>query len=607
MYTQLICFLIVIFVFTTTPTDIHLLFEAKSVAGILIIQYVLFYFLCRLFYKRATRRIHNQPASSIKIAQATESILNIIAITCIVFLAYGLRIHLIIAHIPWFTSSVTIMALEGLIFYFGYLVIIWVTGHKLHVHAGMANQSTWHYVRGYIVLYVGLLAPWFCISAISELVENYFLSSNCTNGLCQFTLLGIVICTFAILAPPLVVKAWRCKSIPRDTRRAMLEKFCRDHDFRVRDYLFWPLMGGQALTAAVVGFVPRWRYILITPSFYNLLSDEELKAVVAHEMGHIKLRHMPFYLIFFLGFSGLMYVLGDLGLTVLLRSSLFIRLALSENPIDQGFFIMFCSVPVLFFLIVYFRYIFGYFLRNSERQADVFALKVIGNPWSLIRSFQKIAVASGNIEDVPSWHHFSIRERINFLMVASQEPSAIDSHNRKMARSILAFFIIVGSCISIGQGIKHTDWYRNRDIDVAIKIMAEEVGANSPELYAIYGGYLIEKERYREAEAIMKRGLELYPTHPDLCNNLAWLYATAPPPFHLPEEAVSYALRAIEVDSSKAYIWDTLAEAYFASGMYKKALEAIERAIELNPSERYYLKQREKILRHLSTQPLQHR
>jgi Zn-dependent protease with chaperone function len=58
--------------------------------------------------------------------------------------------------------------------------------------------------------------------------------------------------------------------------------------------LKWPIFEGRMLTAGIMGLVPRYRYILITESLMDVLSIEELKAVVAHEMGHAKYRHLLF-------------------------------------------------------------------------------------------------------------------------------------------------------------------------------------------------------------------------------------------------------------------------------------------------------------------------
>ena len=56
------------------------------------------------------------------------------------------------------------------------------------------------------------------------------------------------------------------------------------------------------LTAGVMGLIKRFRYLLITPALLDLLEPEELKGVVAHEIGHVRKKHLIFYLGFFVGY-----------------------------------------------------------------------------------------------------------------------------------------------------------------------------------------------------------------------------------------------------------------------------------------------------------------
>ena len=66
--------------------------------------------------------------------------------------------------------------------------------------------------------------------------------------------------------------------------------------------------------------------------------------------------------------------------------------------------------------LIYFRFIFGYFMRNFERQAD--ALRLYPFQRALFRWSQrcrKLRMTSGQPANKPNWHHYSIGERINFL------------------------------------------------------------------------------------------------------------------------------------------------------------------------------------------------
>ena len=56
------------------------------------------------------------------------------------------------------------------------------------------------------------------------------------------------------------------------------------------------------ITAGIMGLVRKFRYILVTKALLHYLSPEELDAVIAHEIGHVKKYHLFFYLMFFTGF-----------------------------------------------------------------------------------------------------------------------------------------------------------------------------------------------------------------------------------------------------------------------------------------------------------------
>ena len=48
----------------------------------------------------------------------------------------------------------------------------------------------------------------------------------------------------------------------------------------------------QIGNAAVMGFIPQVRYILLTDLLLETMSDEQIEAVFAHEMGHVLADHV---------------------------------------------------------------------------------------------------------------------------------------------------------------------------------------------------------------------------------------------------------------------------------------------------------------------------
>jgi tetratricopeptide (TPR) repeat protein len=225
-------------------------------------------------------------------------------------------------------------------------------------------------------------------------------------------------------------------------------------------------------------------------------------------------------------------------------------------------------------------------------------LELLGTSFPLVNSLRKIAILSGHISNKPNWHHYSIIERIEFIQEAEHDPLVGEAHNRNLIARIKTWFLVIIVLVVCGIGIKKSSWFEHNMFDTNLKLVANAVNQSlaDPHFYAAYGGYLIEKGSYDYAEKVLLKGLSLFKNDPEILNTLAWLYATAPQPFRNPSKAVELAEKATRLSPESAHIWDTLAEAYYSKGFYNKALEAINKAISLNPSPKdYYLKQKEKI------------
>ena len=108
------------------------------------------------------------------------------------------------------------------------------------------------------------------------------------------------------------------------------------------------------------------------------------------------------------------------------------------------------SLPMLITLIVYFRYVMGFFMRNFERQADLYSAKMMGGPSSIISSLEKIAWFSGKSRNLPSWHHFSIRQRVDFLWRMEKERDLPNRHNRFV---LISFFVYLLSLSTLGYAL----------------------------------------------------------------------------------------------------------------------------------------------------------
>jgi serine/threonine protein kinase/tetratricopeptide (TPR) repeat protein/WD40 repeat protein len=88
--------------------------------------------------------------------------------------------------------------------------------------------------------------------------------------------------------------------------------------------------------------------------------------------------------------------------------------------------------------------------------------------------------------------------------------------------------------------------------------------------------------RYPESQADYQKLVELAPRNPLVHNNLSWLLANCPDArVRNPARAVQLARRALELEEPVGNTWNTLGVAYYRSGNWKAAREALDKSREL--------------------------
>ena len=91
---------------------------------------------------------------------------------------------------------------------------------------------------------------------------------------------------------------------------------------------------------------------------------------------------------------------------------------------------------------------------------------------------------------------------------------------------------------------------------------------------------------YGEAIRHYEKAIQLQPNLAVAHNNLAWLLATSDDPkFRNPPEALNQALIAVRLTNDKeANFLDTLAEALYANGKFKEAVDVQKKALQISPN-----------------------
>ncbi len=248
-------------------------------------------------------------------------------------------------------------------------------------------------------------------------------------------------------------------------------------------------------------------------------------------------------------------------------------------------------------MVLYFRLLFGYFIRNFERQADLHVFNAIGSSDAIISAFEKIAVLSGNIRDLPSWHHFGIGQRVDYLEKCNADKIWIARHNRKVRLSLLAYIVVVALAAS-GHGMLPTEsWKRSYEEKYTGYIIDQKLSREPDKALwlGIAGDLMQHKKMESKAIAAYDKALALEPSNPKLLNNLAWLLLTSDDlTLRNPERALDLS-RLAAIQEPAGHVLDTLATAYWANGFIDKAIETEKQAMYTDPEEgSYYWQQIQK-------------
>lgn len=516
--------------------------------------------------------------------------LSILAILLFAFDVWLLHLKYWLQTIPGIGRMTAIHGLFAVTVFILYLTTIWFFGHLMYGIAFRTQLSRSSFVLSNVKLQVPILFPWIFLSLLQDglfVIPWPFLHQVLEEPAGQMMFFALFLGILMVFMPLLIRSWWGCETLRASEKVEALKGFLAEKDFEVRAMLKWPIFEGRMLTAGIMGLVPRYRYILITESLLNVLSIQELKAVLAHEMGHVKHRHFLFYLLFFLGFMVLSFGFFDMFLHFLATHPFFIRLLQMGDSRGASLFYLFLSLPVLLVMLVYFRYVMGFFMRHFERQADLFSALSMGTPEPIISSLEKIALLGGKIRDLPSWHHFSIKERVGFLWRTSSEPGLARRHNRFVLSAFASYLILMaalGYLLNFSP-LKETLWLHWAEHSLQRQI---ETQPHNLQLYQNLAMVYHKVGNEREAAKTYDRLIGLDPENALALNNLAWLLATSEDEgLRDQQRALELAKGAVSLERSAMYL-DTLAEAYFVNGRFAEAVETIKEAIAVAAGPKTY-------------------
>ncbi|KPJ98390.1 MAG: hypothetical protein AMJ60_08410 [Desulfobacterales bacterium SG8_35] len=590
IYSNLLYLITVIIIFSTgsIPDEPQIPFAAAFV--VFMVKGAAFHYL--VHHAHAGGRVSND-----KDYFATEQKFSVLAVFIFAIDVYVLDIKYYLSFLSLRGNLPALLSLAGISLFFFYLSLLWLAARKNYGKIFGRRYSAREFVISNIKLNLPIILPWLIINFLADFLKilpfplSRMLASSAWGETVLFLLFFMLL---AVIFPALIKNLWDCRPMPAGPARDHMEKFCRQQNFKYSDIMLWPLYEGKMLTAGVMGVSKKYRYVLITPALLEALSPYEIEAVLAHEIGHVKKYHLQLYLALFLGFGLVAGLITSPLLYQLLNSNIFYQV-INFAGIDPEAALAFSgTAPMFIIMLVYFRYVFGFFMRNFERQADLAVFKALGDSTPLITSLEKISWLSGNIRDKPSWHHFGIGQRVDFLEKCSRDRSLIGRHDRKVYGSLILFIALLVFSASLF-------WNMDMKLDATANIkfvesVLQQRAQREPDK-AIWQRLLgdLKQELGRDAEALAayEKSRALEPGNPETMNNIAWLLITANDPEVLDaERALNLAKQAAALRPTASFILDTLAAAYWANNLIDEALDAERAAIKYDPGNRpFYRRQ----------------
>ncbi|RMD62515.1 MAG: hypothetical protein D6824_06650 [Planctomycetota bacterium] len=225
------------------------------------------------------------------------------------------------------------------------------------------------------------------------------------------------------VSPWLLRHVWSTTPLRQGPIADLVRSVCRRHRVRVGEVLVWRTHGAL-LNAAVLGIVPPLRYLLLSDALLEALPTEQIEAVTAHEVGHVKRRHLLWLLVALVACFGVP-VGGGLFLVEGLRAAgapQAWRSALELTAIGAGVVVGFALLGVV--------------SRRLEWQADAFAAQHLSTadprqmqydqlhrPLITTEAAQTMAGALGTVATLNGapthrfgWRHGSVAQRQRKLL-----------------------------------------------------------------------------------------------------------------------------------------------------------------------------------------------
>jgi STE24 endopeptidase len=391
-----------------------------------------------------------------------------IALYAAVLLAGGWPEAVFAALPPWFGSDLWLpQRLLILAPYLWLVTLTWIIGQRMSGIARRVAEAEWGSLRPpvslrrYLVFQTRtqllvFLAPYVFVLACHNVTT---LAAGGLSPDAEMLALGAPVVLVYVLSPWLLRAVWSTARMPDGPLRRRLVEVARRAGVRIRDIIVWRT-DGMMVNACVAGIGRPLRYVFLTDTLIESLQSVQVEAVFAHELGHARFHHIPFFFVVAVG--------GGIGMSLV--ATILELLSLPTAAVFVGGAV---------FLAGYWLGFFGFLSRRFERQSDLFAARTVDCPgrrmdtacpihrpergsgddpymicpnqaWAFTSSLQQIAMLNGTAARARSWRHFGIERRIRFVAESVKHPDAVRRYDSRLRRFKWLFAVgVVAAAIAV--------------------------------------------------------------------------------------------------------------------------------------------------------------
>jgi STE24 endopeptidase len=194
---------------------------------------------------------------------------------------------------------------------------------------------------------------------------------------------------------------------------------------RYRDFRVWHT-DRQLVNAAIAGLLPSQRYVFLTDALLGHLDDEQVEAVVLHELGHVRRRHLPLRMML-LGLP--LWMAASVQAT---QPELAARFSSWAAQISAGQSLLpclaLCGATVLYAVLA-----LGCYSRVLEHDADLCVCRHGRGP-AFVAALRRLSQLCGSKQERWTWLHPSTGQRIHLLQLAMVDAQVARRFHRQVDR-----------------------------------------------------------------------------------------------------------------------------------------------------------------------------